>query len=305
MTDSIPTTVRDLLAATSDRLRSAGIAEPDTDAEWLLGRVMGMGPAEIKANVLTPVDDARCKRFAEYVERRLKREPVQYIVGETGFYGLTLAVDPRVLIPRPETETTVDVALEEFARVSRKRPYALDLGTGSGCIAIAIAKNMKVNGIVWAADISIGAIEVAKENADRNGVRGRLAFLIGDLLGALEGTLGFHSLDLVVSNPPYVGAEELAGLAPEVRDYEPSAALDAGTDPLHYFRQIIPGARDVLRAGGSLVLEVGAGQAPAVAALMGEHGYGDVAVRKDLLGIERVVRGRRLRQLNGATPQDA
>jgi release factor glutamine methyltransferase len=295
MADSIPTTVRDLLASASERLRSRGIPEPDSDAEWLLAHLLGIGPAELKANVLASVDEDRRARFEEFVVRRLTREPVQYITGVAGFYGLNIHVDRRVLIPRPETETTVDAALEEFARTPRSRPNALDLGTGSGCIAIALAKNMKARGMVWAADISIDAIEVAQENAERCGVRAKMGFLIGDLWEALEGVLGFHSLDLVVSNPPYVSAGELGTLQPEVRDYEPITALDAGSDPQRYFREIISGARDALRGGGSLVLEVGAGQAPAVAARMGEHGYRDIAVRKDMLGVERVVRGRRVR----------
>jgi release factor glutamine methyltransferase len=276
--------VREALGAAVDALTAAGVEDPRLDAEVLLAEATGSSRAAIAAEPAAEVPAAAARLFGEMVRRRLRREPVAYILGRKGFRHLELAVDRRVLVPRPETELLVELALElQPARV-------LDVGTGSGAIALAVADELP-GCEVTATDTSPAALEVARANAVRLGLDERV-----DLL---EGTLPETDLDwgLVLANLPYVAEPDWPSLQPEVTRWEPREALLAGPDGLDAYRAFIPKSAGLFeryaeQRAGALAVEVGEGQAPAVATLMRDAGFGEVAVRQDLAGIERVVVGR-------------
>jgi len=221
------------------------------------------------------------------VQRRLAGEPIQYITGETEFFGLPFRLTREVLIPRPETEHSVERVLELTA--GRAAPRIVDVGTGSGSIAVALAHRMP-NASITAIDISAHALSLAQENAERNGVANRLRFLHGDLLAPVAG----ERFEIVVSNPPYVAEADRASLSVEVREYEPSTALFAGDDGLASYRRLIPQTYSALTAGGWLVLEIGFGQDAAVRALLEAAGFSEIGFTADLQGIARVASARRL-----------
>jgi len=275
--------VREALDSAIDGLRAAGVEDPRLDAELLLGEAMGCGRAALMADGGAEVPAPAARRFGEMVRRRLRREPVAYILGRKGFRSLDLAVDRRVLIPRPETEMLVEVAVELGAE------NVLDVGTGSGAIALAVADELP-GCKVTATDTSPGALEVARANAKRLSLADRVRFLAGTLP---EG----ESFDLVLANLPYVAQRDWLSLQPEVTQWEPREALLAGPDGLDAYRVLIPeGAGHLHRYAeqktGALAVEVGDGQAESVHALMREAGLGAIETRRDLAGIERVVLGR-------------
>lgn len=272
-------TAREALTEGAAALELAGCPSPLVDAEWLLAHVVGVTRSELYT-IERELGGAEVGRFGELVERRAGREPLAYILGEWGFRRLTLAVDPRVLIPRPETEAVVDRCLVLLEGV--EEPAILDVGVGSGAIALALADERPDSQVVGT-DVSPEALEVADENRVRAGVDGRVKFVLGDLLAGEPGPF-----DLVVSNPPYVSADELAGLEPELR-LEPCWALvgEGAHDA------VATAALEALAPGGALVLEVGDGQAAIVAELLMKLGYVDVRVSQDLAGRERIVEGRR------------
>ena len=289
-------TVREALDSAVDGLRAAGVEDPRLDAELLLGEAMGCGRVALVADGKMEVPASAARRFGEMVRRRLRREPVAYILGRKGFRNIELAVDPRVLIPRPETELLVEVALE--VRPER----VLDVGTGSGAIALAVADELP-DCAVTATDTSPGALEVARANAQRLDLADRVDFLQGTLPspGAFLPTNGLQTrpvgFDLVLANLPYVAERDWPTLQPEVTRWEPREALLAGPDGLDAYRALIPGCGRALASyrgltSTTLAVEVGEGQADAVLALMGESGFGEIEVRRDLAGIERVVLGR-------------
>jgi release factor glutamine methyltransferase len=267
--------VREALDSAIDALRAAGVEDPRLDAELLLAEATGWNRAALLADRDAEVPPAAGRRFGELVRRRLRREPIAYILGRKGFRNFELAVDRRVLIPRPETELLVELALEVQPK------SVLDVGTGSGAIALAVADELP-DCAVTATDASPAALEVARANAERLGLVGRVRFVEGTLP---EG----ESFDLVLANLPYVAEREWPSLQPEVTRWEPHEALLAGPDGLDAYRSFIPGFG---RASTALAVEVGEGQAPAVAELMHEAGFGGIELRRDLAGIERVVVGR-------------
>jgi release factor glutamine methyltransferase len=269
--------VRDALGGAVDALRAAGIQDPRLDAELLLCEATGWDRAHLAASPEAGVPAPAGRLFGEMVRRRLRREPVAYILGRKGFRYVELEVDRRVLVPRPETELLVELALELAPR------RLLDVGTGSGAIALAIAAELP-GCEVTATDTSPGALEVARANAERLGLRERVELV--------EGTLppGPREFDLVVANLPYVSEAEWGGLEPEVTEWEPREALLAGPDGLDALRATIPAVADLAPV---LALEVGAGQPTAVDELLREAGFDSVEMRHDLAGIERVVVGRR------------
>jgi release factor glutamine methyltransferase len=278
--------VSEALGAAVDGLAAAGVEGPRLDAELLLGEAMGCGRARLAAEPEAEVPAPAARLFGEMVRRRLRREPVAYIVGRKGFRHIELAVDRRVLVPRPETELLVEVALErEPARV-------LDVGTGSGAIALAVADELADCEVV-ATDTSVGALDVARANAARLGLAERVTFV--------EGTLPEGDFDLVLANLPYIPEPDWSGLQPEVREWEPREALLAGPDGLDAYRALIPPASVCLSSptgrkrtnGVALAVELGEGQATAVAELMRDAGFEAIDVRRDLAGIERVVIGER------------
>jgi release factor glutamine methyltransferase len=267
-------TVHDALAAATDALAAAGVDTPRLDAEVMLAEATGLDRARLAADSEAGIDPAAGRRFGEMVRRRLRREPVAYILGRKGFRSLELAVDPRALIPRPETELLVEVAVE-------LRPgTVLDLGTGCGAVALALADELP-GAEVTATDTSPAALELAGENAHRLGLAGRVRFVPGALPPG-------QSYDLVVANLPYVREDEWGSLAPEITGYEPREALVAGEDGLDAIRAMLAQRPDC----GGIALEVGRGQAEAVCGLVAGAGFPSVETRRDLAGVERVVVGR-------------
>ena len=271
--------VRDLLVAATEELERAGVRSPRVDAEWLLAHALGGSRTELYANGDEPPEE-RAQVFRELVARRATREPLAYVLGEWGFRRLTLRVDPRVLIPRPETESVVERCLVLLA--DNTAPRVLDVGVGSGAIALAIADEHPGARVV-ATDNSSGALAVARENRARVDLGLRVELVHGELFAGLEGPF-----DLIVSNPPYVRPEEVAGLEPEVARFEPREALIAHGVTEAIVEQALPR----LAPGAPLVLETADGDAHDVAALLAGLGYEDVRIGEDLAGRERVVDGR-------------
>jgi release factor glutamine methyltransferase len=278
--------VREALGGAVDALAAVEVETPRLDAELLLGEATGWDRARLAAEPEAGIPAAAGRKFAEMVRRRLRREPVAYILGRKGFRSIELAVDRRVLIPRPETELLVELALETGAR------SVLDMGTGSGAIALAITDELPGCELI-ATDTSPAALAVARDNAERLGLAERVRFVEGMLPGAdlgWAGEGGAEAFDLIVANLPYVAESEWGGLEPEVTKWEPREALLAGPDGLDVLRMAIPAAAAL---APSLALEVGAGQAPAVSELLFEAGFATVETRPDLAGIPRVVWGQR------------
>jgi len=232
------------------------------------------------------IDDGLSERYARLIDKRAARMPLAYLVGQREFYSLELEVTPEVLIPRPETETLVAAALTYI----KKRPPSrvIDIGTGSGAIAIAIAANAPHTHIV-ATDVSADALAVAARNAIRLGVASRVEFRRADCWTVIDGGGALDRFDLIVSNPPYVRDAEIASLAPEIRDYEPRAALAGGADGLDFYRRIASDAPIHVTPDGALMVETGHGQAADVAAIFRTAGFGEIATINDLAGIPRVV----------------
>jgi release factor glutamine methyltransferase len=259
-------------------LREAGVPSPRVDAEILVAEVLGLARSELYSSG-RPVTAFELRRLRALVDRRVAREPLAYILGEWGFRRLVLNVDDRALIPRPETEIVVERCLVLLAGV--EAPSVLDVGTGAGAIALAIADEHRGAEVV-AVDRSAAALALARENLLRAGVNGRVRLVEGDLLTDAEGPF-----DLVVSNPPYVSPEEYDSLQPEIRLYEPyGAVVGEGVG-----RTVATQARSLIRPGGRLVLECGDGQASEHVAALVELGYANVVETQDLAGRDRVVEG--------------
>ncbi|MGP8252895.1 MAG: peptide chain release factor N(5)-glutamine methyltransferase [Terracidiphilus sp.] len=251
------------------------------DAETLLLHLLGKNRAWMLAHLDDELGYEWAEQYIALLERRFAGEPIQYIVGEAEFYRLPFRITPDVLIPRPETEHAVEKALELAAKFLN--PRIVDVGTGSGAIAVALAHELP-EAFVTATDLSAMALNVARENAERNGVAERIRFFEGDLLEPVAG----EQFDIVVSNPPYVPEGDRESLAVEVREYEPGQALFAGADGLDVYLRLIPQAFAALAPGGYLVLEIGHGQEPPVGALLGESGFENIEFTPDLQGIPRV-----------------
>jgi release factor glutamine methyltransferase len=278
-----------LLENTADRLSAAGVDAPRLDAELLLAFAAGVTREGLYTGSIVVDEDLR-KRCKALIDLRVSRVPLAYIIGRREFYSLEFEVSPEVLIPRPETETLVTAALE--ALTARPTANVIDLGTGSGAIALAIAVNAP-HARVTATDISVQALEIAKQNARRLGVDGRVDFRRADCWDILDAGGALERYDLIVANPPYIREDEINALAPEVRDFEPRIALAGGTDGLDFYRRIAARAREHLAAEGVAIVEVGAGQASDVAAIFRAAGFSDIAIVDDLAGIPRVVKARR------------
>jgi release factor glutamine methyltransferase len=270
----------DVVRDVARELDEAGVPSPRVDAEHLVAYVLGLSRCELYSSEVE-LAEPQASRLRALVERRRLREPLAYVLGEWGFRRLLLAVDRRALIPRPETEVVVERCLDRLRGMSE--PRVLDVGAGSGAIALAIADEHPGARVV-AVDRAEDALALARVNLERTGVNGRVELVHGDLLGGVEGPF-----DLVVSNPPYVLPDEFESLQPEIRLYEPRDALvGEGVGD-----EIARAARDVLRPGGWLVLEAADGRAEALASALRGLGYEDVATTPDLAGRPRVVEARR------------
>ncbi len=276
--------VREAIIWAAQRVRAT---QPRLAAEVLLAHVLGVSRVHLLAHPERVLTASEWEAFAQLVARSAQGEPLFYLIGEREFYGMSFKVTPAVLIPRPETEHLVDAALE-WARSRAYRAYTpltfADIGTGSGCIAVALAVYLP-NSRGYATDLSPEALEVARENAIRHGVAHRLSFLEGDLCAPLP-----ESVDLLVANLPYVARSEWEGLDLSIREYEPIVALDGGSDGLEVIRRFLAQAPDYLRTGGAVFLEIGAGQGAAVVELA-RSAFPRAVVRllKDAAGLDRVV----------------
>jgi release factor glutamine methyltransferase len=268
-----------ILEWTQEYLGRKGVENARREAEWMLCAATGLDRMGLYLSFEKPLNETELASYRKMIARRAGREPLQHILGTEEFFGLDFEVTPDVLIPRHDSETLVQEAL---ARRSEARSV-LDIGTGSGCLAIALAKNLP-DAAVTAVDISEAALTVAKRNAVRNSVTVR--FLHGSLFEPVRGEL----FDLIVSNPPYIPTNEINQLEPEVRDFDPRSALDGGIDGLDFYRSLIPAAVSYLAEAGWLLVEVGASQASDVAGIFKESGsYGEPVIVSDAGGIERVV----------------
>jgi len=274
-------------------LAAAGIDSPRLDAEVLLRHVLGLEREQLYLRTERRMGEEEQARFQLALWRRSQHEPVAYITGRRDFWSLEFSVTPAVLIPRPETELLVEVALESARRLEVKSGLKiLDVGTGCGAIAVSLAKELP-QAEISATDVSAAALQVARENAARHGVTARIQFLQGDLFGPVdEKKNDFH---FIVANPPYVRSTDLAALPPEICEWEPVAALDGGIDGLDYYRRIISEAHRHLVLGGYAVLEIGADMTPDVSRLFAGVGcYADVSVCQDYAAKDRVISARKL-----------
>jgi len=284
-----PRTLLDYLQVTATFLAGKGVESARLDAELLLAEVVGMTRTQLYTNFEQPLAAPEVGRFRELVRRRAAREPVAYITGRREFWSLDFTVDRRVLVPRPETELVVELAIDALkARAGTDGFRVADIGTGSGAIAVAIAKEVSTARVV-ATDRSGAALEIAPGNATRHGVEGRIEFRTGDGCAPLAGMGPF---DVIASNPPYIRSAEMKSLEPEVRDWEPKWALEAGSEGMDVTTPLVEEAFELLAPGGSLIVEVGT-QASLTRDCFARRGYVNVAVRRDLAGLERVVTGRR------------
>jgi len=271
----------DVLRRAVSMMGHAGIDDARLDAELMLAAACGVSRAALLTGVVEP-DTAAIERFEAMLLRRVVREPLAYIIGRREFYSMEFAVTPEVLIPRPETELLVDQALEFIAR--KPEGCVLDIGTGSGAIAIAIAANAPGARIV-ATDVSENSLAIARANAMTHRCADRIEFVRTDLFPPRT-----DAFDVILSNPPYVPSRDIDSLAPEVRLYEPRHALDGGEDGLDFYRKIIPDCRRYLAPDGVVAFEVGMDQADGVAAMFTHAGFRNVTAFNDLSAIPRVVR---------------
>jgi len=277
--------VRRVLTWAADDLKRRGHEAARLEVELLLGSVLGLDRIGLVLQSERPLAAPELAAFRELFKRRRAGEPVAYLLGEREFYGITLRVDARVLVPRPDTECLVEVALER-TRARSMLGQALDICTGSGCVAIAFARQ-RPTWTVTASDISPDALAVATDNAHRTGAIRNVRLLQGSIFEAVRG----ERFDLITANPPYIPAAEIAGLPVDVRDFEPRLALDGGPDGLDIAREIVRQAPEHLTPGGLLALEIGSDQGDQTLEILRAGGFCDVELARDLAGRARVVSG--------------
>jgi release factor glutamine methyltransferase len=279
------------------------VENPRLNAELLLARSLNVSREGLYMSLHDLLEEKEREALEKMVQRRISGEPLQYILGQQEFWSIDLKVDSRVLIPRPETELLIEQSLPVLSELSLKRdPSVLEIGTGSGAIAIALAKEVK-NIFLIATDISSDALIVAKENARSAGVLDRIKFVTGDLFRPFHPMKGRATFDLILSNPPYIVRRKINTLAEEVKDYEPRVALDGGEDGLAFYRGIIPEASFYLREGGWLFLEVALGQSGDVSEIIkGEGHFLEPQRIPDLSGIGRVVKAQKIRNSKHEIP---
>jgi len=286
-------TIGELLTAGAAMLAKAGISNSENEAVWILESAFGLDRLALHLKKKEAVKEPGRSHAIALLKRRASREPLQYVLGTQEFCGLEFRVTPDVLIPRPETELLVEVVRQKCADISEA--LIADIGTGSGCIAIALARALP-DATLYATDRSPAALALAQENAKRHGVQDRVIFLQGDWLSPLQ-RLGLHGrLVAIASNPPYIAEADLTALPSEIRLFEPLLALDGGNDGLVFYRRLIGEAADFLKSDGLLAMEIGQGQARHVSGLAqdGENYY-NVRTFPDMASIERVVSARKKR----------
>ena len=304
--------VSDILFLTKESFRVAEIEDPDLEAAFLISHYINCKPVELSLKGDEFITEEQYRELSYAIRRRFRHEPSQYITGVQEFYGYSFKVRPGVLIPRPETELLIDEVKRSLkgkkAKERSQVPFILDLCSGSGAVALALAKEIPTARLI-ATDISKAALGVASENASALGLSKRVSFLEGDLYGALndfspdaqfiddlglQGDSLVGAFDYIVSNPPYVSTSEYKELASEIRDYEPKEALVAGPDGLKFIKKVVKDAADWLKPGGMLMIEIGFDHAKVAKALIKESGsFTAIELASDLSGIERVIMARR------------
>ena len=274
---------QDKLKEISRKLGNCGIEAAEKEAELLLSEGINMSRIDMyKDN--PELDDTQTQCLDKMISRRCSREPLQYIIGHIDFLGLSLEVGEGVLIPRPETELMAEHAIKLLGARNTEQKSILDLCTGSGCVALAIAVKFP-DALVYGVDISEKAVRYARTNAERNNVKNAF-FYCGDLFSTVKKTKSF---DLIISNPPYIKSDDIKDLQPEIRDWEPLNALDGGRDGLGYYREIVPAARQILNDTGILMLELGDGYAQSLKEMFENSGYSSIEILKDYSGKERII----------------
>lgn len=278
-------TVLDVIQRSTDFLSRKGVEPPRLQVELLLAHVLQMPRMKLYLNFDRALSEPELETLRTLIRRRAEREPLQHIVGSTSFCGFEFTVNRDVLIPRPETELLAEQAWSFLATLTDSPTAVLDFGTGSGCLAIAIALKSPTT-TVHAVDISESALVVARDNVLRHGMGERVHFCAGDGFKVVDPSLSF---DLIVSNPPYIPSAEIATLEPEVRDFDPRLALDGGTDGLEFYRLLAAQGRAHLKTAGKLMLEFGEGQQGEISALFTNAGWTVETVAKDYTGRERIL----------------
>ncbi len=281
-----PWTIRRVLLWATDDLKKRGFSAPRLDVELLLGRILGVDRIALLVDADRPLAKEELTRYRELHQRRRAGEPVAYLLGVREFYGRRFLVDRRVLIPRPDTEHLVEVALERSRHLSLSA-RVLDLCTGSGCVAVSLARERPLNRVM-ATDLSRDALAVASENALRLGAY-NIGFAASDLFARFRP--GRHRYDVITANPPYIADAEIPTLVPDIREYEPHVALSGGADGLTLLRRIVTDAPLFLADQGVLAVEIGSDQGRAVQDLFEARGFREVAVRRDYGGLDRIVSG--------------
>jgi release factor glutamine methyltransferase len=281
-------TISEAIAEAAARIRDAGQTEERRAARLLLANVLGVDQTQLLVRSGDQLDVATYDIYLGMVARRATGEPLQHITGRQEFYGLDFIVTPDVLIPRPETEFVVEQVLGLAEKLGRQNPLVVDIGTGSGCIAVALARGLPAARLIGT-DISAAALCIASKNAERNGVGARIEFLEGDLFQALEGKVIKGAVDIIAANPPYVPANRPDSVERQVRDYEPAVALFGGEDGLVFYSRLLEGAPTYLKPRGYLVCEIGYSQLDAVRDIIDRTALQLIEVTSDLQGIPRTL----------------
>ncbi|MDB6024485.1 MAG: Release factor glutamine methyltransferase [Verrucomicrobiales bacterium] len=277
-------TVLEAIQRSTDFLAKKGVDSPRLQVELLLAHVLAMPRMKLYLNFDRSLTETETNALRDMVKRRGNREPLQHIVGSTSFCGLEIAVNPHVLVPRPETEILAERAWTFLAKISPPA-IALDLCTGSGCLAIAMATHSP-GARLYATDISAEALDCARQNVTKHNVADRIELLQGDGFTPIPAEVSF---DLIVSNPPYISSAEIETLEPEVRDFDPRLALDGGTDGLDFYRRIAADARRFLKPDGRIMLEFGDGQATAIAEIFHAQNWVVETIERDYTQRERIL----------------
>ena len=275
----------EIIALAGDYLRRQKVSDAQTSAELLAARLLGCGRGFLVNHLGKEAPESHLEAMRRGMLRLAKQEPVQYVIGEWDFRGLTLKCDRRALIPRPETEELTGKVIDYLKRVGRQQ-FVVDLGTGSGCIALSLAKEFPC-GIYLGVDVSPDAVALARENAARCGLEGNVRFAVTDGLDEFDP----ETVDVIVSNPPYVSTDEYESLDPSVKLFEPRLALDGGEGGLEYYERFVGDALNVLKPGGALFFEIGESQGDALRRMLCEYGFSEVKVEKDFAGRDRYASG--------------
>lgn len=281
-------TITQAITEGARRLRASGVAEERRTAGLLLCNVLQVERTHLLTKAHEEIDEPSYRRYLDLVVRRAAGEPLQYITGHQEFYGLDFIVTPEVLIPRPETEFLVERVVEIAKVLSNEQLLIAEVGTGSGCVAVAVAVHLPRARVI-ATDISRAAIEVARTNAERHGVIDRIEFLVGDLLKPLAERSLRRAISILASNPPYVDQEESKLIQREVRDWEPHAALVGGAGGLEFHRRLLTDGFEYAKPGGYLVFEIGYGQLDAISEMIAQSAWELIDVTRDLQGIPRTL----------------